>query len=98
MYELFGRFAGSGTTAPARVRIRLIVARDSVTWWWWVRCQPRVSAPASRPASVSVLRSSRTRWTVAGSVALGEDLGRRERAWNAASPSARHRAMSLDTH
>ena len=57
-YDDLGRLAGVRDTAPARVRIRWIVARDTVTWWWCCRCQPIVSAPASSPASVSCLRSA----------------------------------------
>jgi hypothetical protein len=51
-----GRLAGSGATAPDRVSIRWIAARDSLVRQWWVRCQPIVSALASRPASLSYLR------------------------------------------
>ena len=36
--------------------------------WWWVRCQPRVSAPASTPASAS-LRSRSTSSVVAAAAA-----------------------------
>ena len=60
----------------------------------WVRCQPMVSAPASRPCSDTPCavadQLDRLRW-----VALGVECGRRERGSNAASPSALYRAMSL---
>ena len=48
-----------------------------------------VSGPASRPAPASSLRSRTISSTVAGAVADGDALGRRDRTWNAASPSAR---------
>lgn len=40
-----GRFFGSGATMPVRVRIRLTVAGETVTLWWWRRCQAIVSGP-----------------------------------------------------
>ena len=70
-----GRFCGAGVTVPARVRIRLIVARDTRAAWWWARCQPIVSAPASSPCSVNCLRSASTSSTVCGGVAVGLEAG-----------------------
>lgn len=83
-----GRLAGSGVISPWRCRVRWIVGRDTVMPWWWSRCQPMVSAPASRPSG-SCVRSFRIRSTVSARVAVGEVCGRRERGCDAASPSAR---------
>jgi len=80
---------GCGVTSPSRVRERLMVATETWVLWWWARCEAMVSGPASRPAVVSVPRSSVISVTVAGGIAVGLVLGRRERGWNAASPSAR---------
>ena len=78
----------TGEPTPARTRIRLIVARDRLVRWWRARCQPIVSAPASRPASASCLRNRRTSSSTAAGVADGDDLGRRERGSSAAPRSA----------
>jgi hypothetical protein len=48
-----------------------------------------VSAPASRPAAASSGRNAPIASTVAADRARGEDFGRRERASNAVTPSAR---------
>jgi hypothetical protein len=47
--------------------------------------------------AVSFSRNSTSKATVASSVALGEVFGRLERGSNAAAPSRRYRATSLDT-
>jgi hypothetical protein len=65
-----------------------MVATETRVPWWWARCQAMVSGPASRPALVSLSRSSVITLTVAGGIAVGLVVGRRERGWNAASPSA----------
>jgi hypothetical protein len=65
-----------------------MVEADTVVPWWWARCQAMVSGPASRPAVVSFSRSWTISATLAGGVAVGLVLGRRERGSNAASPSA----------
>ena len=85
----FGRLAGSGVTRPARVRYRLTVAGDTLTWWWCSRCQAMVCGPASRPCPDSSFRSRVISSTVPGLIADGEIFGRRDRGSNAASPSAR---------
>jgi hypothetical protein len=66
-----------------------MVAAETRMLWWWARCQAMVSDPASRPAVVSLPRSSVISLTVAAGMAVGLVWGRRERGWNAASPSAR---------
>ena len=80
---------GCGVTRPWAVRMRLIVARDTASWWCWRRCQAMVSGPASRPCSDSRFRSRTISSTVLALVAVGEVFGRRDRGSNAASPSAR---------
>ena len=57
-----------------------------------------VSGPASRPCPASSLREAVISSTVPALIAAGEVFGRRDRGWNAASPSARYRATSRDTH
>src|SRR6478672_8115793 len=52
-----------------------------------------VSAPASWPCPVSSLRSCRISSMTPALVAVGEVCGARETGSNAASPSARYRAM-----
>jgi len=84
-----GALGGLWVTSPSRVRERLMVATETRMLWWWARCQAMVSGPASRPAVVSLSRSSPISVTVAGGIAVGLVWGRRERGWNAASPSAR---------
>ena len=64
-----------------------MVDADTVMAWWWRRCQAMVSGPASRPAVVSLSRSSVISVTVAAGMAVGLVLERRERGSNAASPS-----------
>src|SRR5215469_16296853 len=56
-----------------------------------------VSGPASRPCPARSLRSATIRSAVSPLIAFGEVFGRRDRGSNAASPSARYRATSLDT-
>jgi hypothetical protein len=73
-----GRGVGSWVVAPWRVKMRWMVARDSVIAWWWVRCQPKVSAPASWPLARSSVRRRSTKATVSGGVAPGVVLGRRD--------------------
>ena len=48
-----------------------MVATETWVLWWWARCQAMVSGPASRPAAVSVPRSSVISVTVAGGIAVG---------------------------
>jgi hypothetical protein len=64
-----------------------MVDAEMVVLWWWARCQAMVSGPASRPAVVSLSRSSVISVMVAGGIAVGLVLGRRERGSNAAWPS-----------
>src|SRR5262245_13937649 len=92
-----GRLLASGTTRPCTVRYRAMLARETVTRWWCCRCQRIVSGPQSRPCAARSLRTRTISSIVAGSIAFGEVFGRRERGRNAASPSARYRATSLDT-
>jgi hypothetical protein len=66
-----------------------MVATETRMPWWWARCQAMVSGPASRPAAMSLWRRSVISATVAAGIAVGLVLGRHERGWNAASPSAR---------
>ncbi len=56
-----------------------------------------VCGPASRPWASSSERRFTTSSATSSGVLVGEVLGRRDRASNAAGPSARHRAMSLET-
>ena len=65
---------------------------------WEFGSEELVSRPASRPCSVRVRRSSRIVSTVSVGVAFGDVCGRRDRGSNAASPSARYRAISFETH
>ena len=66
-----------------------MVARETVTPWWWVRCQAMVSGPASRPVAVSFSRQLDDQVDDLGRVSsVGTVLGRRERGSKAASPSA----------
>ena len=97
IHDDFGRFFGSGTTSPRRVRYRLTVAAATRTWWWCSRCQQMVSGPASSPCPDSSFRSLMISSTVASLIAAGEVFGRRDRGSNAASPSARYRATSRET-
>src|SRR5215468_8898204 len=98
MQEELGRLDGSGATSPARARYRLIVAGDTRKWWWRSRCQAMVCGPASRPCPASSFRSLMISSAVLSGIARGEVFGRRERGSNAASPPARYRATSRDTH
>ena len=56
-----------------------------------------VWGPASRPWVDSSERRFTTISTVSSQTLVGELPGLRDRAWNAASPSARQRATSLET-
>ena len=56
-----------------------------------------VCGPASRPCADSSERRFTTNSTVSSQTLDGELPGRRDRAWNAASPSACQRATSLET-
>jgi hypothetical protein len=92
-----GPFLRAGVIMPRAVRYRLMVAVDTVMWWWCSRCQAMVSGPASSPCSASCLRRRMIRSTVSGLIAFGDVFGRLDRGSNAASPLARYRTMSLDT-
>ncbi|MGY2873625.1 hypothetical protein ACVW00_000815 [Marmoricola sp. URHA0025 HA25] len=71
------------------VRVRAMVLTETVSWWRWARCQAIVSGPASKPDSVSCLRSLTIRSTVACGTAVGLFFGRRERGSKAVWPSVR---------
>jgi hypothetical protein len=53
---------------------------------------------AALAEQLSSLRRRMISSTISGVMAAGEVFGRRDRGSNAASPSARYRATSLDTH
>ena len=72
-----------------------MVALDTWVVCVWDRCQLIVSAPASKPRSVNCFRSLRINSAVAAGVAVGDDRGRRDRGWNAASHSASYRVFSF---
>lgn len=93
-----GRLCGCGVTNPRRDRIRQIVATAGEQPARWRRCQAMVSAPASRPDPVSSLRNATIASSAAWLVRCGLVCGRRDRGPNAASPSARYRAVSFCTH
>jgi hypothetical protein len=84
-----GRLCGWGVTKPRRVRIRQIVetAGTFVTDGSAARWAPMVSAPASRPRLLSVLRSRTIRSSSSGPTARALVWGRRERGSNAVAPS-----------
>jgi hypothetical protein len=84
----FGRFFGSGISSPCRVRYRLTVAGDTLTWWWCSRCKAMVCGPAFRPCPDSSSGSLMISSSVVSLIAAGEVFGRRHRGSNAASPSA----------
>jgi len=88
IYDDLGRWDGSGTTSPARVRYRLIVAGATWMRWWCSRCQAIVCGPASRPCPASSFRRAMIKATVASGSARGERFGHRDRGSNAA-PTAR---------
>jgi hypothetical protein len=81
-----------------RDKIRQIVATAGEQPARWGRCQAIVSAPASWPASASSLRNATIASSTAWLVRRGLVCGRRDLGPNAASPSARYRAVSFCTH
>jgi hypothetical protein len=85
-----GRLRGCGVTKPRRARTRQLVETAGIRVSAGSRCRWTriVSAPASRPFLVRVLRSRITRSSSSGPIAKGLPCGRLERGWKAAAPSA----------
>jgi hypothetical protein len=92
--EDFGRFWGWGVMKPRRDKIRQIVAGAGDRPWRLLRWTAMVWAPASRPWSMSSLRSTTISSSRASQVRLGLALGRLDRGWSPASPSASKRRQS----
>jgi hypothetical protein len=63
-----------------------MVATETWVRWWWTRCQAMVSGPASRPAAVSLPRSSVISVTVAGGSPSG---------WSWAARAGLERGLAL---
>src|SRR5436190_20790526 len=98
MNDDFGRFCGWGMTKPRRVRIRQIVDGAGARPWRRSRWTAMVWAPASRPWSARLFRSSTVSSSSSIEVWCGLLSGRRERGLSPASPSALRRVTSSWTH
>jgi hypothetical protein len=96
MKEDVGRRWGVGAMRPVAARWRWMLGADTTKPWWNCKCQAMVWGPWSSPLPDSSRRRPMIRSMVACGSQAGLLCGRRERGWNAASPSSRYRATNFE--